>query len=109
MPVNIYRVLPDGGDNVSIAWLCDNEWSLPPQIDTLCAWLKEIESTLSPAEYVADVGFGWRRDARSGGPVLEPADMARMVALGMSLFLSEYGGFSDEFTTPSEAIAPSGS
>ena len=94
MPVNIYRVTPDGQDNEPVAWLGDDEWLLLPQIEALCDWLKQ--SALPPADYVADVGFRWRRNAMSGGPVLEPADMGRMVALGMTLFLSEYGGFADE-------------
>jgi hypothetical protein len=67
-----------------------------PQIEALSAWLKADGSNLEPAEYVADIGFSWRRDALAGGPVLEPAALRRMADLGMSLFLSEYPGFADE-------------
>ena len=98
MPVNIYRVTPEDQDSEEIAWLCDGEWLLWAQIEALSTWLAESSSTLQPGEYVADIGFGWRRDASAGGPVLEPAAMRRMAELGMSLYLSEYGYFTDEFT-----------
>jgi hypothetical protein len=91
MPVNVYRVMPDDQDNEEIAWLCDDEWEIAPQIEALSAWLAESSSMLRPGEYVADVGFGWRRKASAGGPVLEPIAMRRMAELGMSLYLSEYG------------------
>ena len=96
MPVNIYRVTPDDEKNESIAWLCDDEWLLRPQIEVLSTWLAQTAATLPPAEYVADVGFCWRRDACAGGPVLEPSTMHHMARLGMSLYLSEYSGFADE-------------
>lgn len=28
MPVNIYRVAPEGEENEQVAWLCDDEWRL---------------------------------------------------------------------------------
>jgi hypothetical protein len=96
MPVNIYRVGPEGLKNERIAWLCDGEWHLKPQIEALSAWLSDGGSNLEPAEYVADVGFSWRRDALAGGPILEPRALRRMADLGMSLHLSEYPGFADE-------------
>jgi hypothetical protein len=95
MPVNIYKVTPDDQDNEEIAWLCDDEWQISPQIAALSTWLELNSSMLQPGEYVADVGFGWRRDASAGGPVLEPVAMRRMAELGMSLYLSEYGFFTD--------------
>lgn len=99
MPVNIYRVTPENakGDK-HIALLCDDEWLLCSQLEALSAWLEQSTASLQPAEYVADVGFCWRRDASGGGSVLEPTAMRRMVELGMSLYLSEYGSFAGEFT-----------
>ena len=91
MPVNIYRVTPDDQESEEIAWLCEGEWLLWPQIEELSAWLELSAASLQPAEYVADVGFCCRRDASSGGPTLEPAAMRRMAELGMRLCLSEYG------------------
>jgi hypothetical protein len=96
MPVNIYRNISGERENEEIAWLCPGEWELTPQIAALSEWLEQTGATLPPAEYVADVGFCWRRDASSGGPVIKPAGMRRMADLGMSLYLSEYAGFSDE-------------
>ena len=96
MPVNIYRSTTDEQENEKIAWLCDGEWELVPQIYALSHWLDQNDGALSSSEYVADIGFYWRRDAASGGGVPEPAAMRRMADLGMSLFLSEYAGFSDE-------------
>lgn len=97
MPINIYKVAPtDAEENERIAWLCGGEWMLAPQIDELSVWLQQDTASLQPAEYVADVGFGWRREASGGGPVLEPKAMRRMAELGMSLYLSEYGSFANE-------------
>jgi hypothetical protein len=96
MPVNIYQVTPERQKNERVAWLCDGEWLLCPQIDALSEWLEKTGTALAAAEYVADVGFCWRRSASSGGPVLEPLTLRRMADLGMSLFLSEYSGFAEE-------------
>jgi len=95
MPVNIYRIVSDNEKSEQIAYLCDDEWELCPQIDALSEWMEKTGATLQPAEYVADVGFCWRRDAGTRGPVLAPPPMRRMADLGISLFLSEYPGFAD--------------
>jgi hypothetical protein len=96
MPVNIYRVTPEGEKNESIAWLCDGEWTLTPQSEALTSWLKTDGVKLPPARYVANIGFSWRRDAMSGGPAFSPDTLRQMADLGMSLFISEYQGFADE-------------
>ena len=99
MPVNIYRAMPQGQKDEQIALLCEDEWFLSPQIAALREWLETSEAALPVADYVADVGFCWRRDAGSGGPVLAPTAMRRMADIGMSLFLSEYSGFADDDAT----------
>ncbi|QDV34140.1 hypothetical protein [Tautonia plasticadhaerens] len=90
MPVNIYRVTPEGQKNEPIAWLCDDDWRLLEQSEELEAWLAEQGPTLKPAHYVADIGFAPRRDAMGGGAALSPELMRMMADLGMYLFLSEY-------------------
>jgi hypothetical protein len=90
MPVNIYRVTPEGQKNERIAWLCDDNWRLPDQAEALEAWLTENCATLKPDEYVADIGFAPREDALGGGAAISPQMMRTMADLGMSLFLSEY-------------------
>ena len=65
-------------------------------------WLEQTGARLPAAQYVADVGFCWRRNANAGGPVLEPKTMRRMAELGMSLLLSEYSGFADSDAEVSE-------
>lgn len=102
MPVNIYRETPDEQEIDYIASLCDGEWELAPQIEALSLWLEQTSVELPSAEYVADIGFCWRRDAATGGGVLEPAAMRRMADLGMSLYLSEYAGFSDELNAKAD-------
>ena len=99
MPVNIYRVPSEGQKHEPIAWLCDGEWLLCPQIEALSAWLEQTGAALPAAQYVADVGFQWRHNASAGGPRLEPPAMRRMADIGMSLFLSEYPGFAHEEET----------
>jgi hypothetical protein len=108
MPVNIYRVTPDGQKNERVAWLCGGEWELTPQSEALAAWLQGEGSRLEPARYVADIGFSWRRDACAGGPAFSPATLRQMAELGMSLFISEYAGFTDEMAEDvSDAAVPS--
>jgi hypothetical protein len=90
MPVNIYKVTPEGQTNERIAWLCDDNWRLPDQAEALEAWLTENSAILKPDEYVADIGFAPREDASGGGAAISPQMMRTMADLGMSLFLSEY-------------------
>jgi len=92
MPVNIYRVTPEGQKNERIAWLCDDNWRLPDQAEALETWLAENRATLKPDEYVADIGFMPRDGALGGGAAISPEMMRTMADLGMSLFLSEYPG-----------------
>jgi hypothetical protein len=92
MPVNIYRVTPEGQENEDIAWLCDDNWRLSDQAEALKAWLTEHRATLKPDRYIADIGFSPREDALGGGAAISPEMMRTMGALGMSLFLSEYQG-----------------
>jgi hypothetical protein len=96
MPVNIYRVTPDGQNNEDVAWLCDDKWRLPDQVDALELWLTENRATLRPDNYVADIGFTPRVDALGGGAAISPELMRTMADLGMSLFLSEYPASADE-------------
>jgi hypothetical protein len=101
MPVNIYRIAPEGQKNDTVAWLCDDEWKLTPQSEALTAWLNGDGAKLEPGRYVANIGFHWRRDALSGGPAFSPETLRQMADLGMSLFISEYQGFADEVETVS--------
>ncbi|MBA4149254.1 MAG: hypothetical protein H0X66_14160 [Verrucomicrobia bacterium] len=90
MPVNIYRVTPEGQENERIAWLCDDNWRLRDQAEALEAWLIENRDTLRPDNYVADIGFAPREDASGGGAALSHEMMRAMADFGISLFLSEY-------------------
>lgn len=96
MPILIRRVTPDGQKDEEIAWLCDGEWNLPPQIDALSSWISQESQNLLKAEYIADIGFCWRRDAAGGGSAISPDVLALMGAANMHLFLSEYPDFTDE-------------
>ena len=87
--------MPQGEDSISIAVLGDDEWSLPSQIGLLDAWIDANAGGLPEGEYVADVGFCWRRDAGGGGSALGSDLLIKMGSAGFSLFLSEYPGFSD--------------
>src|SRR5437588_11196695 len=60
MPVNIYRVTPEGQKNERIAWLCDDNWRLPDQAEALDEWLTENRAALKPDHYIADIGFSPR-------------------------------------------------
>jgi hypothetical protein len=86
MPINIYNA--DNSERV--IWLCDDDWELPSQIRVLENWLSENINSVPSGNYVADVGFGIRKDACGGGAVLSVTTMNNMVKLGMKLYLSEY-------------------
>ena len=75
MPINIYTL---DDSRSKIAWLCDDEWHLGPQISFLSDWLPKNETLFNSNEYVADIGFHWRRDALGGGGVLSPEIMKIM-------------------------------
>jgi hypothetical protein len=86
LPINIYN--SENADKV--AWLSDDSWELPIQVDDLEKWLFENENSLPVGKYVADIGFDIRKDACGGGAVLSSRAMGIMSKLGIELFLSEY-------------------
>ena len=55
-----------------VAWLCDDDWSLPSQVLALEAWLAQNSATLSKGGYTADIGFSPRADAAGGGAAISP-------------------------------------
>ena len=87
MPVNIYA---DDDSRQRIAWLCDDIWRLPEQIDALSEWLEANRTTIKGGRYIADVGFAPRADASGGGAAISTEILRTMADLGISLFLSEY-------------------
>ena len=86
MPINIY--IEDSGEK--LAWLCDEVWDLPTQIDALETWLMNKGTSLEPSKYIADIGFNIRKDATGGGGVLNSKSMAIMGKIGMDVYFSEY-------------------
>ena len=86
MPINIYNKV----DSAKVAWLCDDDWELPSQIDSLEKWLRDNHSELTPGKYIADIGFDIRKDACGGGAVFSSESMSIMAKLGIDLYLSEY-------------------
>jgi hypothetical protein len=95
MPINIFEY-SNGKPGDKVAWLCEDDWELPPQIDYLEKWLKENHIKLDKGPYVADIGFSRRPDAAGGGGVLTIETMKIMVSIGMELFLSEYPEFEED-------------
>lgn len=92
MPINIY--IEDRGEKLE--WLCDEEWDLPMQIETLEVWLMNEGRALKPGKYVADIGFEMRKDSAGGGGVLNSGSMAIMGKIGMDIYFSEYSSVSHE-------------
>jgi len=92
MPINIYNE----SSRETVAWLCDDDWRLPIQIETLESWLLENHNSLKDGEFVADIGFCWRHDASGGGSALSPETLKIMADHKIHLYLSEYPGFYDE-------------
>jgi hypothetical protein len=94
MPINIYS--HGAADNRKVAWLCDDVWELPVQINVLEKWLLENKGVLPKGSYVADIGYSPRPGASGGGGAVTLAAMEAMLALGMELYLSEYPEFEEE-------------
>lgn len=89
MPIRIDRRNEDGNSS-QVAWLCDNEWEMPAQLNALEQWLVQNRGKLEEGEYVADLGFSPRPGASGGGGVVSRQMMEAMLAMGVELFLSEY-------------------
>lgn len=92
MPIKIYRQDEDGTE---VAWLCSNEWALPPQILELERWIT-ARAEREAVDCIADIGFQWRRNAMAGGSTLDAATLKKLGDFGITLFLSEYPGFAGE-------------
>ncbi|CAM4241829.1 hypothetical protein [Pseudoalteromonas byunsanensis] len=56
--------------NERLAHLARESWDLPTQIIELETWLFENPLNLTPANYVADIGFSIRENACGGGAIL---------------------------------------
>lgn len=86
MPINI----SENELEEKVAWLCDDDWGLPPQIYEHEQWLKTNISTLSKSEYIADIGYRTNKDASGGGGVITTNLMQLSASIGMEIWLSEY-------------------
>jgi hypothetical protein len=87
MPIRFYDTATPTRE---VAWLCDGEWDLAPQLAALESWLLDHAAELPPSDYVADVGFAARRNARGGGAALGSRMAGLMSSARVSVFLSEY-------------------
>ena len=92
MPIKITR---EPG-NEELAWLCDDEWHLPEQLEALENWLVKEGSEIEKGYYAADIGYSPRPGAAGGGGKVSHRAMEIMLAVGMELYLSEYPEFVDE-------------
>ena len=99
MPCVIRKTI-DGKDEFH-AELAPGEWKLEPQVKALEAWLRQHEGRLDPqARWSADIGFGHRREATGGGPVISCELMRLCVGANLDLYLSEYGIDISESSSP---------
>jgi hypothetical protein len=99
MPISITR-RQGKGEYQDVAWLCDDDWKLPSQIQALDAWLQAAGPALSPGSYRADIGFDLRPDALGGGAILPVPMLTTLSALNMALHLSEYPGLNRKDPNP---------
>ncbi len=98
MPINIvdHTESKEGEKGKELAFLCDDKWEMPEQIEALEKWLKEENGKIKAGSYIADIGYSPREGALGGGAVLTTETMEIMVKIGMDLYLSEYPAFEDE-------------
>jgi hypothetical protein len=86
MPIKIYSSKTFD----EIAYLSENNWDLPKQVDDLDKWLNKTGKTIKKRKYVADIGFDIRNDACGGGAVLNSKMIKILSEIGMEIYLSEY-------------------
>ncbi len=87
--INKYSNPENNKNGVEVAWLCDDSWELPKQLEALEKWL--VENQLLPKGcYAADIGFAPREGALGGGGVVSLGSMSIMTSIGMNLYFSEY-------------------
>jgi hypothetical protein len=87
MPINLYV---DDKQRTNLAWLCDESWDLPEQIDALEKWVKNNSSSLKNGRFIADIGFSIRKNAGGGGAVLSSESMRLLANHEITIFFSEY-------------------
>jgi len=86
MPINIY----EARTYKTIAYISNDIWELPIQIEEFEEWLNTIGSALSKGKYVADIAFDIRKDATGGGAVINSNMINTLSKIGMEIYLSEY-------------------
>lgn len=79
-----------------VAWLCEEEWELPKQLETLEYWLLNEAADIGKGTYSADIGYSPRAGAAGGGGKLSRRAMKAMLSIGMELYFSEYPEFEDD-------------
>ncbi|HUW06343.1 MAG TPA: hypothetical protein VMW01_08770 [Williamwhitmania sp.] len=94
MPISIYKQ----ETAESIAWLCNDYWDLPTQIDELEEWLKTKCKNLKADKYIIDIAFDIRPNATGGGSAISSESMKIMAENNMDLFLSEYPNQIEDLT-----------
>lgn len=86
MPINIY----EAESYKTLAYLSNDDWELPIQVEELEKWLNTIGNELSEGKYVADIAFDIRKDATGGGAVINSNMINVLSKIGMEIYLSEY-------------------
>jgi hypothetical protein len=86
MPINIY----EAGSYKNIAYISNDHWELPIQMEEFEKWLNTIGSELSKGKYVADIAFDIRKYATGGGAVINANMINILSKIGMEIYLSEY-------------------
>lgn len=83
-------IITNENSGKTIATLCEDIWDLPSQIEYLKEWLKKNINSLANENYIADIGFGIRPDACSGGGVLDHELIELISKARMEIYFSEY-------------------
>ncbi len=89
MPIHLYQ---ERGTSLDV--LKDDDWDLPSQLEKLEKWVHANRDQLNDGPYIADIGFMIRSDASGGGAVLSSDVMKLFAEIGLSLYFSEYVGYS---------------
>ncbi len=98
MPIVVRKIVEDQYETHLV--IADNMWDLREQVEALEAWLGANANSLDEqCQWVADIGFTPREDARGGGPPITCKLMQMCLEANLDIYLSQYPRLVD----PSEA------
>ncbi len=74
-------------NNNELAWLCNDDWELPVQLQALEEWVKNKDNNGGCS---ADIGYAPRPGAFGGGGKMSIETIKKMAEIELEVYFSEY-------------------